>query len=183
VPVELNHAASHILECLDQGVEDEVYMDVSEGEEDVPPEIAEAARNVQYGRCDKGPRRWKARHYSAITRAALALKNQFGLLDDNEANRLMGSKWVRKWMAERGMRPSHIVSSYLAAVETWLTATSDEQAGLQMRHVKIMRKRKKKAIEKWAPLSILSPSSWGSMLSGRESFGDAFSVYSAPDSR
>lgn len=183
IPRTVDVAARHLVSLLDQCVEDEVVVDENAAfPEEVPEDIAEAARAVQYESVARGPKRWKARHYSVVTKAAIALKEKFGLVNDSEANRLMGSKWVRKWMIDKGMRPSHVVSSYLSAVEVWLTASADEAIGIQMRHTNVMRRRKKRALEGSVPNSFLNPSNWLNALSGTESVASAFSTYSSDPS-
>lgn len=59
---------------------------------------------------------WRRQRVKWIVRAALAAKAKFGLVPDTPPNREMLSDHVRKLMVEHGLRPSHIVQQFPAAV-------------------------------------------------------------------
>lgn len=58
---------------------------------------------------------------------------KFGFVNDNKANRLMLSKFIREWFIERGLRPSHIVSHFPIALELCFMLTPSEKLAFQMR--------------------------------------------------
>lgn len=61
-------------------------------------------------------KRWRRSRVKWVVRAALAAKVKFGTLVDTPPNREMLSDYIRKQMVEHGLRPSHIVQQYPAAV-------------------------------------------------------------------
>jgi hypothetical protein len=176
VPVPVEESAKEILRALDEGVEDEIDDSDQDGAIVAEP-VAEAARMIRYGAMG-GVSRWKTRHYSMAVKASIALKEKFGLRKNTEANRLMGDKWVRKWLSEQGLRPSHIVSTYLTAVEMWLTACSDELAAIQMGNSRVIQQRRREAAGQWVAGWPKTLSEIGSVLSGSSRLSEAGSLSS-----
>lgn len=62
-----------------------------------------------------------------ITRIALShLKTELGALTDTAANRMVVSDRCRKFLLERGLRPTHIARVYLLVVEMFFYKTQQE---------------------------------------------------------
>jgi len=69
---------------------------------------------------------WRRQRVKWIVRAALAAKAKFGLVPDTPPNREMLSDYIRKLMVEHGLRPSHIVQQFPAAVALALLPTQTD---------------------------------------------------------
>lgn len=77
-----------------------------------------------------------------VMRAANHAVQKHGLVQDSDANRLMLSDTIRKYMREAGMRPSHIRATYGLSVELALTPTKDEVFSAAVRKSRAVRLRK-----------------------------------------
>jgi len=69
-----------------------------------------------------------ARRARWVVKAATMAKVKFGALSQTEANELMVSDYIRKLMAEHGVRPSHIVQLYPLAVALAFCPSASEVA-------------------------------------------------------
>jgi hypothetical protein len=58
---------------------------------------------------------------------------RLGICNDNKANRLMIGKFIRDWMRERGMRPSHIAKYSVIALECYFVPTEAEVFAAEIR--------------------------------------------------
>ncbi len=69
-----------------------------------------------------------------ITRMAVAhMRTELGLLNDTQANRMVASEVVRKYMKNHGMRPSHIAHQFPTAVEVYFLRSSRDEELRMMR--------------------------------------------------
>jgi hypothetical protein len=59
----------------------------------------------------------------------------YGVVNDNRANRLVVSKFIRDWMRERGMRPSHIVKYSVIAIELFFVPTPSEHLAVHLQSI------------------------------------------------
>lgn len=147
VPNDIEVVAQQLVRSMDDAVDAEPVD--NEGNE-LNPEMEEAAREVGYRRIARNTR-WKTRRISFVMRAAMAMKASLGMFPDDYESRLFGEKFCLRWMHEHGMRPSQIVGAYKAAVELWLTGTTAEVGGMQLRRSRAVEERKLMQHSRWRP--------------------------------
>lgn len=165
--VEALHAAclGAMDACLEEGAVSE------EGEElfdALAEEEKELSRNAQY-RVARGRAKVKIRRMRAIDKAAIAAKNHFGLVENTEANRRMVGQYVRGWMSEKGMRPSHILEASPMAVVLAICPSRFEVEASQASGSILMRSRLASQVHEWLPSPGSSVRSWMAELMGTDS--------------
>lgn len=71
---------------------------------------------------------------SRITRITVDyVRCEVGLLSDTKANRIVVSELVRKFLKNRGVRPSHISRLFLTIVEAYFLMSPDDLLVIEMR--------------------------------------------------
>lgn len=84
-----------------------------------------------------------------VTRVAIELKVKFGSCEDNSSNSLMMSDYARKYMADMGVRPTHITQAYPVAVRLALTPSASDILSAQMTGTKAYTSRMVLAHTQW----------------------------------
>lgn len=160
VPKEVERLHAACLGAIDACLEEYSGPEAGEDRFDALPEgEKEVVRNAQYNAV-RGAVGIKVRRMRAIDRAAVAAKNHFGLLEMNDANRKMVGQYIRAWMVELGMRPSHVVESAPMATTLALCPTTFEVEAKQAEGSMSMRSRLAAFDADWAPSPVSSVKSF-----------------------
>jgi len=102
-----------------KSIVDSVYNQVESLDEEFDPLKERIVNNVVYP--------------PVCIKVVQAAHVKFGFVNDNKANRLMLSKFIREWFSEKGLRPSHSISHFPIALELCFMPTPSEELALQMR--------------------------------------------------